>query len=227
MNHSLTKQLYFSFRPIWKWSDIIGTEIAFLLPGGSLWSWDRLQELSDGDSGDNMWSASAREDRSTHKHAGCTYISFSATEQPTVLWSIYCSTSGDTVSEYCYWFKLEIGQRKKIASGNISALKSILVLHLNILQYLFMQKVIKQFFLKVRDVVLYSNLNLRPWGLTMPGNLSNSWQASQQTKHMGWQGLKRWPLAIIGGRKSCFHMRWSTTQWYLSWQTHRNLKLQQ
>lgn len=149
------------------------------------------------------------------------------TSHSALLTSFQCydpfSTWVDTVSEYCYWFKLEIGQRKKIASGNISAFKSSLVLHGNILKYLLVQKVIKHFFLKVRDVVLYPNLNLRPRGLTMPGNLSNSWQASQQTKHMGWQGLKRWPLSIIGGRESCFHVRLSMTQWSLSRQTHSNL----
>lgn len=168
-----------------------------------------------------------QEKTEAHINMLAALTSHSALQNSLVLWSIYCSTWGDTVSEYCYWFKLEIGQRKKIASGNISALKSSLVLHGNILRYRFMQKVIKQFFLKVRDVVLYSNLNLRPRGLTIPGNLSNSWQVFQQTKHMEWQGLKRWPLAIIGGRESCFHVRWSTTQWSLSWQTHRNLALQQ
>lgn len=159
-----------------------------------------------------MWSASAREDSSTHKHAALTSHSVLLTS---LQYYDPFSTWVDTVSEYCYWFELEIVQRRKIASGNISALKSSLVRHGNILLY-FLQKSLSIFFLKVRGVVLYSNLNLRPRGLTMPGNLSNSWQASQQTKHMGWQGLKRWPLAIIGGRECCFHVRWSTTQWSLS-----------
>lgn len=123
--------------------------------------------------------------------------------------SVYCdpfSTCTYIVSEYCYWLYSEMGQGKKTASGNISALKSSLVLHGNNLQYPFTQKVIRCFFFspKVRAIVLYANLNLGPQGLTMQGNLFNSPQVSQKTKRTGWQGLKRWPLVIIGWENHVF-----------------------